>query len=186
MVLEHFQGFVFRPVPRFLNTSRVLEHFQGSTPSFRLVLKILETLCSSFSSLFSALEILSACFSVHLSHGFHSEVWHSCAGGFELHCRLSAASWDWGTHSGGTCSLLLDYFYFDVYWSIMFFNWGIMWQLKLLFLRFRLPWVQLPSCWCGRRLRALTTPFGPVQRSWRIWSWVPGGLSGFFCFSFTI
>ena len=117
---------------------------------------------------------------MHLSHGFHSEVWHSCAGGFELHCRLSAASWDWGTHSGGTCSLLLDYFYFDVYWSIIFFYWGIMWQLKLLFLRFRLPWVQLPSCWCGRRLRALTTPFGPVQRSWRIWSWVPGGLLGFF------
>ena len=100
--------------------------------------------------------------------------------------------WLWAALQAFSCQLglrdafrwyLLIAFRLLLFWCLLkyhFFYWGIMWQLKLLFLRFRLPWVQLPSCWCGRRLRALTTPFGPVQRSWRIWSWVPGGLLGFF------
>ena len=104
--------------------------------------------------------------------------------------------WLWAALQAFSCQLglrdafrwyLLIAFRLLLFWCLLkyhFFYWGIMWQLKLLFLRFRLPWVPLPLCWCGRRLRALTTPFGPVQRSWRIWSWVPGGLLGFFLLLF--
>ena len=102
--------------------------------------------------------------------------------------------WLWAALQAFSCQLglrdafrwyLLIAFRLLLFWCLLkyhFFYWGIMWQLKLLFLRFRLPWVQLPSCWCSRRLRALTTPCGPVQRSWATWSWVPGGLLGFLVF----